>query len=350
MRNVDKSIMKSFNDRKIIIAVFFITIFACYFGRQVEWHHQQVLEHDQNEANALQAISNPVYSPMTFGFVGDIMLDRDVRTSVEKNFGGDYNRIFAKAGFLSQPDITFANLEGPVSNVGVDKHNLYSFRMDPKAIPAIKAAGIDVVSFANNHVADWGQKAFEDTLTNLNDAGILACGAGMNKAQAEQPAIINQNGYKVGFVCFTDVGPNEFSATASSSGILLASDPDFDSIIKNAKSQVDDLVVSFHSGIEYQPIHNDRQEEIFKRAVDDGADIVVGAHPHVAEDISTYNGTTMMYSLGNFIFDQPFSKETMQGLFVTATLKDKIFTDIVPHTVLLDSHYAPSLATDTDAK
>ena len=332
MRNVDKSIMKSFNDRKIIIAVFFITIFACYFGRQVEWHHQQVLEHDQNEANALQAISNPVYSPLTFGFVGDIMLDRDVRTSVEKNFGGDYNRIFAKAGFLSQPDITFANLEGPVSNVGVDKHNLYSFRMDPKAIPAIKAAGIDVVSFANNHVADWGRKAFEDTLTNLNDAGILACGAGMNKAQAEQPAIINQNGYKVGFVCFTDVGPNEFSATASSSGILLASDPDFDSIIKNAKSQVDDLVVSFHSGIEYQPIHNDRQEEIFKRAVDDGADIVVGAHPHVAEDISTYNGTTMMYSLGNFIFDQPFSKETMQGLFVTATLKDKIFTDIVPHT------------------
>ena len=271
------------------------------------------------------------------------MLDRDVRNSVKNNFGGDYARLFTNAQFLAQPDIMFANLEGPVSDVGTDKHNLYSFRMDPAVLPVLKNAGIDVVSFANNHVADWGRPAFEDTLKRLNDAGILACGAGMNKAQAEQPAIINQNGYKVGFICFTDVGPNDFAATASSSGILLASDPDFDSIVKNAKSQVDDLVVSFHSGIEYQTIHNARQEKIFTEAVDDGADIVVGAHPHVGEDITTYKGITMMYSLGNFIFDQPFSKDTMQGLFVTATLKNKVFTDIIPHTVLLDSHYAPSL-------
>ena len=207
----------------------------------------------------------------------------------------------------------------------------------------IKKAGVDVVSFANNHVADWGRKAFEDTLKNLNNSGILACGAGMNRAEASKPAIIDQNGYRIGFVCFTDVGPNDFSAGTSTSGILLASDPDFDDIIKNAKSQVDELIVSFHSGIEYQTTHNARQEEIFKKAVDDGADLVVGAHPHVAEDIQTYNGVTMMYSLGNFIFDQPFSQDTMQGLFVTATLQGKVFSDITPHTVVLDSHYAPSL-------
>ena len=335
--------MKSYNDKKIIISVFLIAIIACYFGRQVEWHHLQVIQHDQNQATVLEALQNPPEQQLTFGFAGDIMLDRAVRTSVNANFNGDYSRLFTNAQFLSEPDITFANLEGPASDQGTDKHNLYSFRMDPAVIPVLKQAGIDVVSFANNHVADWGRPAFEDTLTRLNNAGILACGAGMNKAQAEQPAIIQQNGYKVGFICFSDVGPDDFAATASSSGILLASDPDFDSIIKNAKSQVDDLVVSFHSGVEYQTTHTPRQEQIFKEAVDDGADIVVGAHPHVAEDIQTYKGITMMYSLGNFVFDQSFSKDTMQGLFVTATLKNKIFTDIIPHTVILSSDYAPSL-------
>ena len=343
MPNAAKLIMKSYPDKKIIISLVIVTFLACYLGRQVEWHHQAVLEHDANEASVLQALSNPPDQTLTFGFVGDIMLDRDVRKSVNTNFNGNYSRLFDNAGFLAQPDITFANLEGPVSDVGTDKHNLYSFHMSPDTIPALKKAGLDVVSFANNHVEDWGRPAFEDTLTRLNAAGILACGAGMNKAEAERPAIINQNGYKVGFICFTDVGPNDFAATATSSGILLASDPDFDSIIKNAKSQVDDLVVSFHSGIEYQPIHNARQETIFKEAVDDGADIVVGAHPHVAEDIQTYNGITMMYSLGNFIFDQPFSTDTMQGLFVTATLKNKVFENITPHTVVLDKNYAPSL-------
>ena len=334
--------MKSYNNKKIFISIFLITIVSCFLGRQVEWNHSQNIEQNQNEAAVLQALQNPIPQQLTFGFVGDIMLDRSVRTSVEKNFDGDYSRLFTNAGFLAQPDITFANLEGPASDQGTDKHNLYSFRMDPAVIPVLKNAGIDVVSFANNHVGDWGRPAFEDTLKRLDAAGILACGAGMNKTEAETPAIINQNGYKVGFICFTDVGPNDFAATASSSGILLASDPDFDTIVKNAKSQVDRLVVSFHSGIEYQTTHNARQEVIFKKAVDDGADIVVGAHPHVAEDIQTYNGITMMYSLGNFIFDQPFSKDTMQGLFVTATLDKNGFEDITPHTVVLDKNYAPS--------
>jgi poly-gamma-glutamate capsule biosynthesis protein CapA/YwtB (metallophosphatase superfamily) len=334
--------MHKYNNKKIFISVFVVTIISCFAGRQLEWQNLKSIEQTQNEANVLQALRNPVEQQLTFGFVGDIMLDRDVRNSVNKNYDGDYSRLFANTDFLSKPDITFANLEGPVSDTGKDKHNLYSFRMDPAVLPVIKKAGIDVVSFANNHVLDWGRPAFEDTLKRLNENGILACGAGMNRDEASTPAIINQNGYKIGFLCFTDVGPN-FSATATSSGILLASDPDFSDIIKAAKYQVDELIVSFHSGVEYQPIHNSRQEQIFKKAVDSGADLVVGAHPHVAEDFQTYKNTTMMYSLGNFIFDQSFSKETMQGLFVTATLKDKKFVDITPHTVVLNKHYAPSL-------
>lgn len=335
--------MKSYNDKKIFVSLVVVTLAACWIGRQVEWHHLQVSEYDKNQAAVMLALSNPPDKTLTFGFVGDIMLDRDVRNSVNKNFNGNYDELFANTSFLKNNDITFANLEGPASDKGTDMHNLYSFRMSPDVIPTLKKAGISVVSFANNHVGDWGRAAFEDTLSRLSQNGILACGAGMTKADAEKPAIIEQNGYKVGFICFSDVGPENMQAGTSTSGILLASDPDFDNIIHNAKSQVDDLVVSFHSGVEYQTTHTTRQEEIFKKAVDDGADIVVGAHPHVAQDIQTYKNITMIYSLGNFIFDQPFSKDTMQGLFVTATLKNKVFTDITPHTVTLSTKYVPSI-------
>ncbi len=335
--------MKSYPDKKIIASLFALTIILGFVGRQLEWHHQQVVEYNANEAAVMQAIANPQIQEVSLGFVGDIMLDREVKIKVEKNLGGDYSRLFVNAGFLSKPDITFGNLEGPVSDQGKDLHNLYSFRMDPKVLPVLKQAGVDVVSFANNHIGDWGRPAFEDTLVRLNQNGILACGAGMTKTDAEKPAIIVQNGYKIGFLCFSDVGPENMTATNNQSGILLASDKDFDSIIKSAKSQVDDLIVSFHSGIEYQTKHNARQEEIFKKAVDDGADFVVGAHPHVAEDSDTYKGVSMFYSLGNFIFDQPFSKDTMNGLFVTAKIKSRTVTDILPQQVTLDKNYAPSL-------
>ena len=108
--------MKSYNNKKIFITVFFVTIISAYVGRQIEWQNIRVVEHNQNEAAVLYSLQNPVKQQLTFGFVGDIMLDRSVRTSVNKNFAGDYSRLFTNAQFLAQPDITFANLEGPASD------------------------------------------------------------------------------------------------------------------------------------------------------------------------------------------------------------------------------------------
>ena len=101
---------------------------------------------------------------VTLTFGGDIMLDRGVKNSVNKNFGGDYSTLFEKLGMLKKSDIVFANLEGPVSDAGKDMRNLYSFRMDPSVIPAIKGAGFDILSVANNHMGDWGREAFENRL------------------------------------------------------------------------------------------------------------------------------------------------------------------------------------------
>jgi len=203
-------------------------------------------------------IAEPNFVTMAFG--GDIMLDRGVRDSVNKNFNGDYSAIFENLDIFKQSDIAFANLEGTASDQGRDIHNLYSFRMDPDVIPTLKGAGVSILSVANNHIGDWGLPAFIDTLSRLKENEIAYTGGGLTKIEAETPTIVEQNGIKIGFIGFSDVGPNNMAVDSANAGILLASDPHFDEIIKNAAGQVDDLVVSFHFGEEYQTKHNARQE------------------------------------------------------------------------------------------
>ncbi len=339
------------NDKQLLYSLIFVGLVAGLFGHYFETGKLNFATNSNlNSATALLATeqnltsTTPSLPLISLGFVGDIMLDRGVKKSVMNNMRGDYSKLFANTEFLKTPDIMFANLEGPVSDQGKDKRNLYSFRMDPKSLIALKDSGIDVVSFANNHVGDYGRPAFEDTLKRLRDTGILSCGAGMNRAEAETPAIVVQNNFKVGYLCFSDVGPADMEATDSTSGILLASNPRFDEIIKNAATKVDALIVSFHFGEEYEQIHNGPQEALAKKAINDGAVMIVGHHPHVPQDIAYYDGKPVLYSLGNFIFDQYFSKETMGGLFVTATLIGTEVSNVTSHQIVLNKNFVPHLA------
>jgi gamma-polyglutamate biosynthesis protein CapA len=284
-------------------------------------------------------IPEPDY--VLLSFAGDIMLDRGVRNSVLKNFGGDYSALFEKLSILKKSDIVFANLEGPASDQGMDKHNLYSFRMDPAIIPALSGSGFNVLSVANNHVGDWGLPAYADTLSRLRENEILYTGGGMSYEEASQPVVMEKYGIRLGFLGFSDKGPGDMAAKEFEAGVLLASDPNFDNIVKNAAAQVDYLVVSFHFGEEYQPKHDERQEELAHRAVDDGAKIVVGAHPHVVQDFETYRNSFIAYSLGNFIFDQKFLEATMQGALLDVKLyKDGNLT-VRKNTVKLNSAFQP---------
>lgn len=272
-------------------------------------------------------IKDPDYVTLIFG--GDIMLDRGVKNSVNKNFKGDYSSLFEKLGILKKSNIAFANLEGPASDAGKDMHNLYSFRMDPSSIPALKGAGLSIVSVANNHVGDWGRGAYTDMLAHLKENEILYTGGGLNASEAEKPTIIEKYGIKVGYLGFSDVGPNWMGATEDNPGLLLANNPRFDEIVQNASKQVDYLVVSFHFGDEYKTVHNERQAYLAHRAIDAGAKIIIGSHPHVVEDTEVYSPKSctqsscmgfIAYSLGNFIFDQAFSANTMEGMLLEIKL------------------------------
>ena len=278
---------------------------------------------------------------VTLSFLGDTMLDRGIRSSVIKNFAGDYSALFEKMEILKDSDVVFTNLEGTASDQGADGGNLYSFRMDPSVIPALRGAGISILSVANNHVGDWGRDAYTDTLSRLRENEILYTGGGMNSDEAEQPVVMEKYGIKLGFLGFSDVGPNWMGANKNTAGVLLANNPRFDEIIQNASKQVDYLIVSFHFGEEYTTTHNARQEELAHRAVDNGTKIVIGTHPHVMQDTEVYKNSYIAYSLGNFIFDQNFSAETMQGRL----LNIKLFRDgnmaTIKNTVRLNDVFQP---------
>lgn len=274
-------------------------------------------------------------------FGGDMMLDRGVENSVNKNYNGDFSALFEKLGILKKYDITFANLEGPASDVGKDMHNLYSFRMDPSVVPALKGAGFSILSVANNHVGDWGREAYIDTLMNLEENEILYTGGGMNEEKAKEPVIIEKYGMKIGYLGFSDVGPNWMKATEEKAGILLASNPNFSEIINNASKKVDYLIVSIHFGDEYKEKHNTRQEYLSHKAIDAGAKIVVGHHPHVIEDTEVYKNGLIAYSLGNFIFDQGFSQNTMQGQLLEVKLNRDGSMSMKKNVVKLNKFFQP---------
>lgn len=258
---------------------------------------------------------------ITIRLAGDIMLDRGVEYSVNKNFNGDFRKLFTNLTSYKEADIFFANIEGPVSTKGKDLQNLYSFRMHPKVLPMLSDVGLDIVSFANNHVGDWGQEAFLDSLNEFKNAGISYTGAGVSKEEAIKPTILEKKGVKVGFLGFSDVGPQwlDNTQTQGSFGINILNTETFDSIVQNASKEVDILIVSIHWGVEYKT-PTERQKEFAHRAIDAGAKIVAGHHPHVIQSVEIYKGGLIAYSLGNFIFDQAFSKETMRGLTLEVTM------------------------------
>lgn len=320
-----------------------VTASAGYFAFANQSPRQEPFDISVTEENSIKEPAKP--DTVRMMFVGDMMFDRGVESSVNRNFDGDFGKLFENLEILKEADVVFGNLEGPVSDKGRNVGSIYSFRMDPVILPILKEYGFDMVSFANNHVGDYSQAAFEDTLSRLAENNISYTGAGWNKSDVSKVKIIEKNGIKIGFLGFTDVGPNWMEAKESSAGILLASDPNFSNIITEAKAQADVLITSFHWGAEYVPFNN-RQQTLAHRAVDAGADMVIGHHPHVMQDFETYNDKLIAYSLGNFIFDQYFSNETMEGMLLDITLDKNGMVDISKKVIELNRTYQPGSVRD----
>jgi len=325
----------------MVRVVLVICIFAVIFGISLlAWQKesQAPLVLPQQETGEEQA---------TLLFVGDIMLDRGVEYYIEKN-GGDWRFPFLNiADFLQKADLVFGNLESVISDKGEKQGSIYSFRADPRSLEGLVHAGFDALSVTNNHSLDYGMEALLDSISRIESQGIATLGAGINKEAAQKLFIRETQGTKIGMLAYTNTGSPLWEVGDTTFGVSWVDEhnlAEFSQRIKDAKKEVDILVVSIHFGEEYQKEPSSIQELIAKTTVGAGADLVIGHHPHVVQPVEQYQQGWIAYSLGNFIFDQGFSKETMEGLLFEVIIEDKKITRVSPRPVHLNYLFQPSLA------
>lgn len=252
----------------------------------------------------------------TIAFGGDVMLSRVVGQKMVKydDFAWPFRKV---AEIFSSADIAVINLESPFTvgkNHFVPTGSFY-FNADPQAAAGLKLAGIDIISLANNHFSNQGEKGMTDTFKILKDSGIEYVGAGGDFDEAHQGKIIEKNGIKFGFLAY--------SYLKDLSGIANMDIKQIKRDITDLKKQVDITVIMMHAGNEYLAAPNQQQKDFARAAIDAGADLVIGHHPHWVQLVETYQGKPIFYSLGNLVFDQMWSIETRQGVIAIASFKNK---------------------------
>ncbi len=243
--------------------------------------------------------------------VGDVMLDRGVRRMIEKE-GEDYP--FAEVSHLfGEDDLTFINLECPISRSGQPiAGKMIWFRGEPENVPAMRRAGVDVINLANNHILDYGRPALVETVQHLREWGYLPLGVGMDKKEAHLPLFWEGLDSRIAFLGYTDFadifwdwGEKETFAAGTELPGVAALDPRLMiRDVRQAAGEADAVVVSVHWGEEYVPHPSEEHVNLAHHLVQQGADAIIGHHPHVLQSIDVYEEKPIFYSLGNFIFDQ----------------------------------------------
>lgn len=235
--------------------------------------------------------------------VGDIMPAR----GVERQWSGQHGLadLFAAVRpLLRAPDITFANLEATLAHSGKRAKPGISLRAHPNAIFALTDAGLDVVSLANNHAEDFGPDALCETRARLERAGISVAGATRAGERRGAEAVLERHGLRTAFLAYNVFKPSALRISDDPLSLALVADD-----VRQVKESADFVVVSFHWGIEYQREPTDRQRALGHTAIDAGADLVLGHHPHRLQGVEIYDGRPIVYSLGNFLFDQPHRQQ-----------------------------------------
>lgn len=256
--------------------------------------------------------------------VGDIMLARTVEQKMLRY--DDWLYPFrATQEITIAGDIIFGNLETPLIKGALVPAGGMSFRADPKAVAGLTYAGFNILSLANNHIKNQGTKGINKTIETLDMANINHTGAGITDAEAQKPAIIESKGVTFGFLAYTDDSftPDNYQSTESRSGSPFLNKTELVSDILKLKDNVDFVIVSMHAGTEYSTSPNQFQITIAQTAIDAGAHLVIGHHPHVVQPMEQYKHGYILYSLGNFIFDQMWSEPTRQSAIASITFNNE---------------------------
>lgn len=248
---------------------------------------------------------------ITLIFGGDVMLSRYVGRKAEKE--QDYVLPWANIkDEFKAADLAFINLEAPFAEEGsyFVADQVMVFKTDPKMIAGLKEAGIDIVSLANNHILNQGQAGLDYTKQLLDENTI-----------SYAPVVLRN----VGFLAYTyDQGLDQDQLKED---------------LANLEAKI--KIVSMHAGQEYITTHGKAQENFAHAAIDHGADLVIGHHPHVVQDSEIYKDKYIYYSLGNLIFDQDWSVPTTKGLVLLVTIENDEIISIEEKNILIENNFQP---------
>lgn len=248
-------------------------------------------------------------------------------------FGGDVHFESHVAALLRHPDVALAalrphlatadvamvNLETAITGRGTPQPKEYRFRTSPAALRTLAAAGVDVVTMANNHAVDFGRVGLADTLAARRGAPVRVVGIGRNAAEAYAPAVLTVHGRKVAVLAASqllDWTLQHFAATAAAPGIAGARPAaPLLRAVRSARRQADVVVVYLHWGVERIGCPDAAQRDLARQLAAAGADVVVGAHPHVTQGAGWLGQTFVAYSLGNFVwYSRGSSASTSTGV------------------------------------
>lgn len=258
-------------------------------------------------AAGLLAAPAPQAAPqITLVATGDIMMHADVkRSAAEQGFAALWADLVP---VWKGADVAFANLETPVAPTEGRPGRPYQFNAPAELPAALKEAGLQVLSTANNHAFDQGAKGVVETLQRLRDAGLVPIGTGATEAEAEQTTYLERNGLKLAFLGFSDIFNNDLDGKPSKPWVRKLELDAACAAVAEARTKADAVIVSIHWGIEDHHEPTPRQQEVAVRLVAAGADLILGHHPHVLQPVAwVYSGGRKglaAYSLGNFISNQ----------------------------------------------
>ncbi|HIJ81711.1 MAG TPA: CapA family protein [Desulfuromonadales bacterium] len=247
------------------------------------------------------AAQSAVAAEIVINAAGDIMLaGRWAPVLKRKGFGSSFDGVRKE---LSGADISLANLEFPLANRGTEfLTKKFRFKGEPDVAVALREAGFNLVTLANNHSMDFGGVALKETLRHLESAGIAWIGAGENLDEARKMALYTLKGKKIAFLGYSLTQPVEFFADTDRPGTTPGYEKLVIADVASARRQADVVIVTFHWGKEADVTVQNYQKIIARKAVDAGADVIIGHHPHILQGIERYRNSLIFYSLGNFVF------------------------------------------------
>ena len=261
--------------------------------------------------------------PLRLASVGDINLGDAPGAAIAAN--GPRFPWTSVGRALRRADIAFGNLECAVSVRGEPFPKQFTFRGTPAALKGLRRhSGIDVLNLANNHVGDFGREATVDTVRAVEGLGMRAVGAGPDLRRALAQQVVERLGLRVAFVGFSSIAPLEFAAGDDSPGTAWASAESSARAVRAARRKADVVVATFHWGIERATFESAEQRVLAQAAAAAGAQLVIGAHPHVLQPLRREGAALVAYSLGNFVFGAGSTDTTATGILEAGLTADGV--------------------------